>query len=745
MTDPIGHRRALALEVTGRVQGVGFRPFVHGLASELSLAGSVRNRAGAVEIELEGSAAAIEGFVAALTDRPPTLARVDSVRRADAPVRGRRGFQILPSEDGAGAPVFAPDTATCDECLRELDDPTDRHFGYPLLSCTACGPRLTVVEGAPWDRERTTMAPFALCDACRVAFEDPTDRRFHAQPIACGACGPALDGTVEGFAAAIEAGAVGALKGLGGFHLVCDARRGDVVERLRERKRRPHEPLAVMVADLAAARRRVALGDVEARALVEPARPIVLARRLADADVSPAVAPGLSHLGVMLPYSGLHHLLVRALGDTPLVMTSANVHGAPMIHRDADRDQLTRLADVVLSHPRAIALRVDDSVVRVVDGAPTPLRLGRGAAPWSLPLPGPLAAPAVALGGHLKAAFALGRGDEAIGGPHVGDLDDLEAERSFEALLRRMCDLHRLEPASVVIDAHPDYATRRVARGLGLPIVEVHHHHAHLASAMAEHGLDGEVLGAIFDGAGLGPDGTIWGGELLAGGYRGVRRVGHLRPVPLAGGDAAIREPWRVALAQLRDAGIDPAPWIHVPDRRRSAVEAMLDRAVRSPRTSAVGRLFDAVAYLSGLVREPTFEAHGPMWLESAASGTGRSDHGAYRIDVSHDGILDPRSMWRPLLDDVRRAEPIEAIAARFHDGLAAATAGALARAAERTGLRRVALSGGVFANAVFTEALAARLRAAGLVPFVHRRVPPNDGGLAYGQLSVCAARAAMG
>lgn len=749
-------RVACRIEVSGRVQGVGFRPFVRALALEQGLAGWVRNRAGEVEIHVEGDAAAIDRFASGLEARAPGLARIQRVRRRDAEAEATGGFTILASRDDAGPPILAPDTATCDACLRELFDPADRHFGYALLSCTACGPRLTIVEGAPWDRERTTMAPFPMCAACRAAYESPADRRFHAQPIACPACGPALvddaDATgaaaLERFARALADGRIGALKGIGGFHLACDARDARAVETLRARKGRPHEPFAVMVGDLDAARARVHVSDAEASALLDPMRPIVLCRARGDAGVASAVAPGLAHLGVVLPYSGVHHLLARALPGIPLVLTSANAHGAPMLHTDADEARLGALADAVLTHRRAIALRCDDSVVRAGEHGLVPLRLGRGAAPLTLPLPARLAEPTVALGGHVKATFALGRGDEAVLGPHGGDLDDLEAERGYEALLDRMTELLRVAPERAVIDAHPDYATRRVARRRAASRVEVFHHHAHLASCMAEHELEGEVLGVLFDGAGLGPDGTIWGGEVLAGGYAAVARVAHLRPVPLAGGERAILEPWRVVLAYLRDAGVDPTPRLGELDAaKRAAVDAMIARGVRSPPTSSAGRLFDAAAYLTGLVRAPTFEAHGPMWLEAAAARAPATDEGyPMDLEVRADGAaeIDPRPLVAALLADVDAGIDAPRVAARFHVGLAAGTARALVHAAERTGLDRVVLSGGVFANAIFAAAVARRARAAGLAVFEHRRVPPNDGGLAYGQLAICAARDAV-
>ncbi len=756
MSAAVEPRVASRFEVSGRVQGVGFRPFVRALALEEGLAGWVRNRAGVVEIHVEGDAAAIDRFASGLPARAPALARIRAVRRDDAEPGGADGFSILASRDDAGPPVLAPDTATCDACLRELLDPADRHYGYPLLSCTACGPRLTIVEGAPWDRERTTMAPFPMCAACRAAYGDPADRRFHAQPIACPACGPPLVGdagvtgpaALESFARALADGRIGALKGIGGFHLACDARDARAVEALRARKGRPHEPFAVMVGDLDAARTHVRLSEREAAALLDPMRPVVLCRVRDDADVASAVAPGLAHLGVVLPYSGLHHLLARALPGVPLVLTSANAHGAPMLHTVADEARLHALADTVLTHRRAIALRCDDSVVRCRDGALLPLRLGRGAAPLSLPLPGQLAEPTVALGGHVKATFALGRGDEAVLGPHVGDLDDLEAERGYEALLDRLTALLRIAPRRAVIDAHPDYATRRVARRRAAELLEVHHHHAHLASCMAEHGLEGEVLGVIFDGAGLGPDGTIWGGEILAGGYASVARVAHLRPVPLAGGERAILEPWRVVLAYLRDAGIDPTPRLaEIPRAHRDTVEAMIARGLRSPLTSSAGRLFDAAAYLAGLVRAPSFEAHGPMWLEAAAARVAATEEGypmGFEARADGPAEIDPRPLLGALLADVDAGIDAPKIAARFHGGLAAGTARALVHAAERTGLERVVLSGGVFANAIFAEALARAARAAGLAVLEHRRVPPSDGGLAYGQLAICAARDAV-
>ncbi|HJL17452.1 MAG TPA: carbamoyltransferase HypF [Sandaracinaceae bacterium LLY-WYZ-13_1] len=750
-------RRGMRIEVTGRVQGVGFRPFVAGCAERLGLAGTVRNRTGEVLIELEGAGEDLARFVRALEREAPPLARVEGVRTTEVSPRGRRGFAILPSEDAGRRPVFAPDAATCAACLAEMRDPADRRHGYPFSSCTDCGPRWTVVTGAPWDRERTTMAGFALCDVCRREYEDPRDRRYHAQPVACPACGPRLRGSLDDAIEALRAGAIVAIRGLGGFHLACDARRSESVRALRARKHRPDEPFALMVPSVEAARAWVAIDAAEAEALASPAAPIVLCRRSGNATEGPSpvdrhapgtdgafapeVAPGLDRLGVMLPYTPLHHRLMEAL-RAPIVLTSANVHGAPMI-TDDDPAALIPLADAVLSHDRPIANRCDDSVVRVVDGEVEAVRVARGLAPLALPLPGPLRAPTLGLGGHLKASYALGDGDRAIVGPHVGDLDLLAAEEDYERGLARLSALHGFSAARLVRDLHPDYATRRIADRLGLPSLEVQHHHAHFAACLAEHGVDGEAIGVVFDGAGYGLDGAVWGGELFVGRIATAARVGHLRAVRLPGGERAILEPWRMALAHLVDARVDAAPRLdgRVDPARVRMVRSILGRA---PRTTSVGRLFDAVAWLVGLVDAPSHEAQGPMRLEAAARAAGggsRAGSTAYRFALDGELVIDPRPIWRPLLGDLDAGVPVPLVARRFHDGLVDVTARTVRALAERHGLSRVALSGGAMLNLELSGGLAARLRDAGLTVYRPRRLPANDGGLCYGQLAIVAAR----
>jgi hydrogenase maturation protein HypF len=755
---------ARTIRVRGVVQGVGFRPFVHELAAGRGLAGSVRNRAGDVVIEVEGAAATIDRFVSDLVAWPPPLARIDAVESAARPARGERGFVIAPSEDGdpgEGGLVGLPaDAATCDDCLGELADPADRRHGYAFISCTRCGPRLTIVTGAPLDRGRTTMAAFPLCPACQAEYDDPADRRFHAQATCCPACGPHLrahrgDGValpgdpLERAAAAIAAGQIVAIKGIGGYHLACDAASNEAVAGLRQRKVRAGRPFAVMVGDLAAAERLAALDEVERAALTSPARPIVLCARRREAPLTEAVAPGSHLVGLLLPYAPVHHLLAARLGR-PIVLTSGNRADEPIAHRDDEAAvQLAGLADLVLDHDRAIDTRCDDSVVRVVAGVAVPLRRSRGHAPAPVALPDALAVPTLALGGHLKNAFALGVARRAVIGHHVGDLDHATAHAALLAAIERYERVHGVAPTRLVHDRHPDYATTRYAEARaardGLARVAVQHHHAHLASLLAEHRAAGPAIGLCFDGAGLGDDGAIWGGEVLVGDAAAVRRAAHLAYVPLPGGEAAQREPWRMALAHLRAAGGELAgqPLAdRVPLAERRRVERLLDRPALSPPTSSMGRLFDAVAALVGAAPRASFEGEAAMWLESLA--TGEPAAGPYPYTVAERGgtlTVDCGPIVLAVAGDVTAGRDPRAIARRFHAAVVELSVDLCLRLRASTGVATVGLTCGVFANAILTAEIAGRLAAAGFAVLRHRVVPPGDGGLCLGQLAVVAAR----
>ena len=747
----------LRIRVGGVVQGVGFRPYVHRLATELGLDGSVRNDEHGVVIEVEGDTAAVAALLARLPAEAPPLAVVEHVSHEVVPPRGERGFAIADSAGGGAADALvSPDVATCADCLRELFDPSDRRHRYPFINCTNCGPRFTIVRGVPYDRPLTTMAGFAMCERCEAEYHDPADRRFHAQPNACPACGPRLrlegsdppyegsDPPYEGsdplrvVAAALRAGAIVAVKGIGGFHLACLARDEGAVSRLRARKHREEKPFALMAGDLRAAAELVALGPVEAALLRGRDRPIVIAPRRPGAPVAAAVAPRTRELGVMLPYSPLHHLLLADAGE-PLVMTSGNGADEPIAFRDEDAlERLAGIADLVLLHDRPIETRTDDSVLRVAHGRPLPLRRSRGAVPSVLALPQGAGRDVLACGAELKSTFCVARGRRAWVGHHIGDLKNAETLASFEAGVAHFERLFAVAPAVVAHDLHPDYlsTTYALARE-GVEHVAVQHHHAHLAACLAEHGESGPAVGAIFDGAGLGTDGTVWGGEILVGDLRAFERAGHLWPVPLPGGDAAVREPWRMAcawrLAAAGDAralpGIDPDRW--------RAVARLAETGVAAPPTTSVGRLFDAVAALCGLRLEVAYEGQAAIELEAACDP---AERGAYPLD-SVSGVLDARETILAVDRDVSRGLATGVIAARFHHALADATADDCARLAADRGLDLVVLSGGAFQNRRLLERTAAALECAGLRVLVPARLPPNDGGVSFGQAAVAAAR----
>jgi hydrogenase maturation protein HypF len=741
------------VRVEGVVQGVGFRPYVHRLAGELGLAGFVRNDERGAVIEAEGEPAAIEALLARLPAEAPPLAHVQVAGTEVMPARGEGGFVIAESS-AAGPPdaQVSPDTATCAACLRELFDPADRRYRYPFINCTDCGPRFTIVRGVPYDRPLTTMAGFTMCDLCAAEYHDPANRRFHAQPNACPTCGPQLrtgvrpleSGGLKGSdplrvaAAVLQTGGIVAVKGIGGFHLACLAGDERAVAELRARKHREEKPFALMARDLRAADELVRLGPVEAALLRGRDRPIVLAPRRPGARVAAAVAPRSAELGVMLPYSPLHHLLLADVGE-PLVMTSGNVSDEPIAYEDEDAlERLAGIADAFLLHDRPIETRTDDSVLRLARGRPLPLRRSRGAVPSLLALPVPAARHVLACGAELKSTFCLARGRRAWVSHHIGDLKNAETLASFQTGVAHFERLFAVAPVIVAHDLHPDYlsTTYALARE-GVERVAVQHHHAHLAACLAEHGETGPAVGAIFDGAGLGSDGTVWGGEILVGDLRGFERAGYLWPVALPGGDQAAREPWRMACAWRAAAGGDARPLKGVDETRWSAVARLAESGVASPPTTSVGRLFDAVAALTGLRLEVTYEGQAAMELEAACDG---AERGAYPLR-SVAGVLDARETILAVDRDVSRGVPVGTIATRFHHALADATAADCAQLAADRGLELVVLSGGAFQNRRLLERTAAGIEQAGLRVLVPERLPPNDGGIAFGQAAVAAAR----
>ncbi len=678
-------RSGARFEVTGVVQGVGFRPFVHRLATELGLDGVVGNDSTRVFIDAAGSPAALDGLARRLVSDAPPLARVAEVRRHPLPPAGvARGFRIVESETRDGARTLVPpDCAVCDDCLAELHDPDDRRFGHPFITCTNCGPRFTIIHGLPYDRAATTMAGFEMCDRCRTEYEDPTDRRYHAQPIGCHGCGPKLRldpaapllGAVEGAAALLDGGDVVAIKGLGGFHLACDATSDEAIAALRERKHRPEKPFAVMVADVEQARRLAHVSDVEAEQLGSPARPVVLLRAVGDV-VSELVAPGNPLIGVMLPSTPIHHLLLDGT-DRVLVMTSANVSGEPLATCDTD-PRLGPLCDAVLTHDRPIEVPCDDSVVRLAGSTLLPVRRARGFAPLPVPLTTG-SRPVLAVGGELKNAFCLADGGRAWLSQHLGDMENLPTLDAFERTVEHLAGLYDLTPAVVAVDAHPGYSTSRWARRSHPDrIVEVQHHHAHIAAVMAEHECDPAVpvIGFAFDGTGYGHDGTIWGGEVLVASAARADRVRHLQPVQLPGGDGAVRHPCRIALSHLAAAGVawdpDLPPVVAVGDDTE-LLRRQLDRGVACVPTTSMGRLFDAVASLLGLRHEIGYEAQAAIDLEiAAARASGPPPAYAFGLDGE---AFDQRPVLRAIVDDLRAGVPVDDIANGFHDAVVDAIA----------------------------------------------------------------------
>ena len=740
----------IGVHVRGSVQGVGFRPYVCRAADGLGLAGFVRNGPSGVEIEAEGPDPALDRLLEALRSVPPP-ARVDALETRPAPPRGERGFRIEPSASGdVRGFSLLPDLVTCPECIAEVLSPGGRRHRHPFASCARCGPRYSVATALPWDRERTTLSGFAPCARCRAEHDDPGDRRFHAQTLSCPDCGPRLawlgadgrsladgDAALRAGADTLRHGGILALLGLGGFQLLVDARDELALERLRKRKHRPDKPLALAVADLAAAGRLVELSGVERNALTSPAGPIVLARRRAGADVGRAVAPGLAWLGVMLPTTALHRLLLDHAGG-PLVATSGNLSGEPLCATDSEAlAALGDVADGFLTHDRPVARPIDDSVVRAIGGRIVTLRCARGLAPITVHPARPLPALA-AVGGDLKAAVAVGSGERALLGAHIGDLAAARARDAAERDVHQLAGLAGVSPARVAGDAHPDGHAGHLARALDPQALDVPHHYAHVLACLAEHGITPPVLGVAWDGTGYGGDGTVWGGELLRVDRSGFQRLTHLRTFRLPGGDAAAREPRRAALGLLWERfgpdalGRDDPPLRAFDAAEREALGRLLASERHSPETSSAGRLFDAIAALLDVRQTCTYEAQAALELESLVAPM--PEPHAYPMPL-RGGALD----WGPLLDallaDRDAGVAVGSIAARCHRGLACAIVGAVREAAQETGIERVVLTGGCFQNAWLSEWTEAGLRDAGLEPLVHERVPPGDGGLALGQL----------
>jgi hydrogenase maturation protein HypF len=778
--------RRLRVELTGAVQGVGFRPFVYRLAEELGLGGHVLNDGRGVVIEAEGRPGQLELFLARLPAELPPNAAVLATRTTWLEPVGFDDFSIAVSVTG-GRPsaVILPELATCPDCLREIFDPADRRYRYPFTNCTHCGPRFSILRSLPYDRPNTTMQRFEMCDPCRREYEDPRDRRFHAQPNACPQCGPQLslldhtgrelaraDAALRATAEALSSGGVVAVKGLGGFHLMVDAGRAAAVRELRERKHRYEKPLALMVRDLGQAHELCEITPEAAERLGSPEAPIVLLPRRPGARIAAEVAPGNPCLGVMLPYTPLHHLLLREVG-APVVATSGNLRDEPICIDNAEAvERLRHVADLFLVHDRPIVRPVDDSVVRTLQQGVQPVRRSRGCAPLPLSL-GRELPPILALGAHLKNVIALSVGPNVFLSQHIGDMETPQAMAAFERAIEDFLELYAVRPEVVACDLHPDYASTRwlkrirsEAAGLergegplasigGARVVGVQHHHAHLAACLADQDSSGRALGVTWDGTGYGPDGTIWGGEFLAGDAMGYRRMASLRPFRLPGGEAAVLEPRRVALSLLWALGgcealdLRGAARLETTGAERRLFARMLDRNFRSPVTTSAGRLFDGVAALLGLHQRVAFEGQAAMALEFAADPT---IDDAYPVElVEPDGAgaapaapplqVDWASWVAAILEDLRRGVPTGTIAARFHGALA----GAIVAVAERSGEPVVALTGGCFQNRLLTLRTREALERGGFEVLVHRRVPPNDGGISLGQVMVAAAAEASG
>lgn len=749
------------------MQGVGFRPFVYRLAAGLGLAGTVQNLEGEVEIRIQGPRAEVERFCRDVITCAPPLARPLLIGVSHVAPGLQRGFEILGSAAGEGVRVFVPpDSFTCEECLVELTEPGSRRYRYPFINCTQCGPRYTLIEALPYDRPNTTMAGFSLCAACQAEYSDPRDRRFHAEPVACAACGPAVwleenapgpsGGPAEAargeaaLARTVEvllAGGTVAVKGVGGYHLLCDATSDEAVARLRSRKRRAEKPLAVMFPQtgsqgLERVRAEVELDDEEARWLISPARPIMLARKHPGTTLSPLIAPGLAEVGVFLPYSPLHHLLLRDAGR-PLVATSGNLSGEPVMTDEASaRKYLAPMTDACLHHDRPIARPADDSVMRCTRGRPQVLRLGRGLAPRELTLPWRLERPVLATGGHLKTTIALAWENRVVISPHIGDMGTARSLRVFAQVAADLQRLYRVKAAEVICDAHPDYATTRWAEECGLPVTRLLHHHAHASAVAGECDPRSPMLVFAWDGAGLGADGTLWGGETFLGAPGAWRRVASLRPFRLPGGDLAARAPWRSAAALCWEIGAEP-PGLQV----SSAVQAAWRADFNCPRTSSAGRLFDAAAALVLGLRESTYEGQAPMLLEAAARGKGHSiPPVCMPLPLQEEAAGLMRVDWAPLvLSLLQTGRSVASRAAMVH-GVLAASLLEVARVQRRaSGVNRVGFAGGVFQNAYLTELASDLLVGQGFSVCLAAQVPCNDGGLSYGQIVELAGRRRAG
>jgi hydrogenase maturation protein HypF len=751
------------VKIAGVVQGVGFRPYIYGLATELGLCGQVGNGTGGVVAEIEGAGSRVEEFLRRLPLEIPPLARIESLMLEDIEVSGVVGFRIVESDAlGEVSTQIPADAATCGECLREMGDAENRRYQYPFINCTHCGPRFTITKSIPYDRPQTSMAKFGMCAACQAEYEDPRDRRFHAQPNACWDCGPRLtlldaedaaSDARDPVGAAVEllrAGEIVAVKGVGGFHLVVDATSEAAVMRLRARKHRFGKPLAVMVRDLEAVRRLCKVSDAEAALLTSTERPIVLLRALEGNGLVAEVAPGVPWLGVFLPYAPVHFLLLGGDGLRALVMTSANLSEEPIaIANEEAVERLGRIADAFLVHDREILQRADDSVMQVVEGAPQFVRRSRG----HVPLPVALldeTPPLLAVGGHLKSVFTLAKGMHGYQSQHLGDLESVASVEFFEEALEHFGRIFQIVPEYVVHDLHPGYSSTAWAMRQTQPKIAVQHHHAHIAGCMAEHRLRGPVIGLALDGTGYGADGCVWGGEVLIATLTGFERFAHLKYVAMPGAEAAVREPWRMAFGHLHAAlgeGVfvaDLLAQMKVSEGDARMLARIMEIGLNSPLTSSCGRMFDAAAALILGRDRVDYEAQAAIELEGVAEAGAVPEANRYvfRLEEDVEGplILNPAPMWKELVTDLRGGESPAKMSARFHAGVADGYVRAATAAGARNGIRETCLSGGVFHNRLLTRLVCEGLRRAGMEAYLPVKVSPGDGGLSYGQAVVAAA-----
>ncbi len=728
------------------MQGVGFRPFVKKLADRLGLAGIAFNTAQGLIVEIDSiEVGVVAKFFQALQAEAPFAAKIESAQLTEIPQETRYGdFQIAPSAPREDRfTLISPDLATCADCLAEITDPANRRFRYPFTNCANCGPRYSITFSTPYDRANTTMERFPMCAACAAEYLDLSNRRFHAEPIACAVCGPQLSLDLADAIATLASGGILAIKGLGGFQLASDARNAAAVDELRLRKRRSRKPFALMMRDVATVERYCAIDDAERSLLGQPAAPVVLLSLRDATDLAYGVAPGLRHVGVMLPYTPLHHLLFTGSIDC-LVMTSGNISEEPIVVRNDEAiAKLSPMADRLVLHDRDIFMRVDDSVTRVFESVPLILRRARGYAPSAISL-GHDVAEVLATGGELKNAFCITKGHYAILSQHIGDLENYETLQFFEETLRNLQSVYQAKPRLIAHDLHPDYLSTRWALDRPEPKIAIQHHHAHIASCMAENGVDEAVIGVAFDGSGYGADGQSWGGEFLLGDYHGYRRCGHLRYVALPGGDAAARQGWRMAAAHLHDAlgpdfrNIDLPCWSSVPAPSWKLLQQMIARP--TIRTSSCGRLFDAVSAICGISVESSYEGESAMLLEAATDGESAE---AYTLEVDTQTVpwtIDTRPMLRRIANEIARGRSPKTVARCFHDSIVVMIEAVCSKLRERNGVNKVCLSGGAFQNFTLLSGAAAFLRHSGFQVFLHSQVPPNDGGLSLGQAVIAAA-----